>query len=53
VLLQAGGERIFALSPGDLGGPGKGLKSSVSCCTRAALQGAACCKGLAWDTRSI
>lgn len=51
LLLHAGGEKIFALSPDDLTGPGQGLKSSVSCCERARHQGTGCCKGLAWDPR--
>ena len=38
--MHAGGGKIFALSPGDLTGPGQGLKGSeVSCCERARHQG--------------
>jgi hypothetical protein len=53
LLLQERAERIFALSPGDLSGPGHGLRRDVSCCPRAKERGAAagCCAGLVWDVR--
>ena len=50
LLLHDQGEKIFALSPTELTGPGQGLRKSISCCP-SAQAGGTCCAGLAWDAR--